>query len=172
MQRKTFIRVSALTTIGLWAGLDLFAINTVKPSIISLQEPTLHVRHGLFDLQSPASKEGGLFIQRDVFTKSGLEQVSLERMTSIEIKDKSMEAFGVLNENGFECNSTKISAIKLKKNQSYSIDLKHPSLLFAEIYNLKIDGREIKKDQGIVINQSAKIEVVSEEDQYIILYAI
>ena len=172
MDRKSFIRLTGLTTLGLMAGGNLFAsaYKMSKNQFIEIKPPNIHVRHGFFNLQVP--NENGLHVQRDIFNQNGLDGISENRMVSIKVSEEHKESFGIINKKGFKSKSKKLSAIKLKANSSKSIKVDSPCLIFSEHDDFLIDGISFSKKQAVMKHQSCTVKLTSTKDQHLILYNI
>ena len=172
MDRKSFIRLTGLTTFGLMAGDNLFAsaFKMSENKLIEIKPPNIHIRHGFFSLQVP--NENGLHIQRDIFNQNGLEEISEDRMVSIKISGEHKESFGIINKKGFKSKSKRLSAINLKANSSKSIIVDSPCLVFSEHDDFLVDGISFSKQQAIKIHQSCLVKLTSTEAQHLIIYNI
>ena len=172
MERRSFIRLAGLTTLGLMAGGNLFAsaLKMRKSEFIEIKPPNIHVRHGFFNLQVPNEK--GLQIQRDIFNQNGLEAISEDRIASIKISDKNIAHYGILNKEGFNSKSKKLTAFKIKANSSKSIKIDSPCLIFSEHDDFLMDGESISKQQAVMKHQSGMVKLTSTKDQHLIIYTI
>ena len=105
MERRNFIRLAGLTTIGLMAGGQLFAsaLRQSNHQLLTIEPPNIHVRHGFFNLQIPHNNE--LHIQRDIFNQNGFESIAKDRMASIKISDKNVKTCKMPN---IKCHKSKV----------------------------------------------------------------
>lgn len=170
MDRKSFIRLVGLTSFGLMAGSNLFAsaLKMRKNQFIEIKPPNIHVRHGFFNLQVP--NENGLHIHRDIFNQNGLEKISEDRMVSIKISEDHKEKFGIINKNGFQSKSKRLSVINLKANSSKSIKVDSSCLIFSEHDDFLVDGMPFTKQQAVKIQQPCLVKLTSKKAQYLIIY--
>ena len=131
MERRTFIKLSGLTTIGLLAGNNVLAFTEKRDyKLIPIQAPKIHIRHGNFNLQSV--NNGSFNIQRDIFTKDGSDKISTHRMVSIKIKDGKKETYGILRKSEIKNSSQQLSVIKLTPKKTSSIVVTESSVIFSE----------------------------------------
>ena len=170
MERRTFIKLSTLTSFGLIVGGNVFASVFKNEELIEIEAPNIHVRHGIFNLQ--ATNHNGLHIQRDVFNRNGLEEISEDRMVSIKISDNNKDSFCTIDKTGLHGKSRKLSAVKLKANNSRSIKIDSPSLIFSEHDDFLIDGMLILKQQAIMKKQRCVVKLRSTKDQHLVIYNI
>ncbi len=172
MERRTFIKLSGLTTFGLLAGGNLIAsaFNMKNYQLVEINLPNIHVRHGFFNLQT--ANQNRLAVQRDIFNQNGLEEISEYRMVSIKISEGHKESFGITNKNGFKSKSNRLSAIQLKANGSKSINVDSPSLIFAEFNRLTINGVLVENNQAFIQYSKKELEIKSESNQSVFIYKI
>lgn len=172
MERRSFIRLAGLTTFGLMAGGNLVAsaLKMSNHQLIEIKPPNIHVRHGFFNLQVPNEK--GLLIQRDIFNQNGLEAISEDRIASIKISDKNIAHYGIINKEGFNSKSKKLTAFKIKANSSKSIKIDSPCLIFSEYDDFLVDGESISKQQAIKKTQSGMVKLTSTKAQQLIIFNI
>jgi len=168
MERRTFVKLVGLSSAGLAVGNESLAITTHK-QVISINEPKVHVRHGLFNLQNQGLNNKDFFVQRDIFCRNGLNDISSDRISTISVKYDGKESFGIISNNVFNSKTTKIQAIRLTKNRSKHIKIKRPSLIFGEFAEFTADNAKINSDRSLLVDAS-EIKFTSKEDQYIILY--
>ncbi len=170
MERRNFIKLSGLTTFGLVAGSNLFAfgLEIKNHQLIEINRPNIHVRHGFFNLQTP--NQNKLYVQRDLFNKSGLEAISEDRMASIKIVRDNDETFGIMDHKGFKSTSKKLSAIKLKANKITFVNVDTQSLIFAEYDALRINGTIVKNDHAFCQTSKGEIGILSKINQSVFIY--
>ena len=86
MDRRKFIQLTGLTSLGMLLGVNAMAGSTAEPAIVFIGTPNVHGRHGLYCLDNPMGNNG-LTIQRDVLTQNGLDQIIDNRITTIKLID-------------------------------------------------------------------------------------
>jgi|TARA_B110000091_G_scaffold212327_1_gene258816 hypothetical protein len=170
MERSTFIKLAGLTTFGFMTVGNLFASVFKRQELIEIDTPSIHLRHGVFNLQ--ITKYDGFHIQRDIFNRNGLEKISEDRITSIKISDKDIENYVTLSKIGFNSNSKGLYAIKLKANRTSSMEINSPSLIFSEHDEFLVDGIFISKQQAVMKHQPCLVKLTSTKEQYLIIYNI
>lgn len=170
MDRRRFIRLTGLTSFAFLAGSSLMAavFNRKSASVIPIGAPSVHVRHGNFNLQM--EKPSGLHIQRDIFNKNGLPNIAEDRMVSVRISEQEKETFGVCDSTGFQSESKNLTCISLKANTPSKIDLESSSIVFAEFEEVLIDGASIKSNEAFTPGDSQIHTLISAVDQSVFVY--
>ena len=170
MKKRTFIRLSGLTSIGILAGGNLFAssFKIRNQQFINIEAPNIHVRHGFFNIQT--ANHNGLYVQRDIFNKNGLEALSDDRIVSIKISDQEIETYGISDNTGFNSKSNKLVAIKLEANKTTSIKIDTPSLIFSEHGKIELNGMSVSMNQAVIQDSSIELELLSESNQSVFIY--
>lgn len=160
-----------LSSIGLLMSNQLLATSE-EEILLSIAPPEIHVRHGMFDLQSTPPAAEKLHIQRDIFSRNGLQLAANDRMTSVKVCLHSQEILAVLSPDNFRSNSSLLSAQLLSSSRNQSLVIDQPSLLFSEYDALRINGQKILKDQGLLVSASSKIHVSSENEQFVMILSL
>ena len=172
MERRHFIALTGLSTLGLLAGSNLFAsvFKEVNHELIEIKPPTIHVRHGVFNLQT--TRHNGIKIQRDIFNRDGLSQISHRRIVSIKISDSNKETFGISEASGFRSESNKLTALKLIANKTISINIDSPSAIVSEFEEIYINTLLVNNNQAFVQYSKAETRILSNYDQSIFIYKL
>ena len=172
MERRSFIRLTSLTSIGLLAGGNLFAstFKNTNHELIEIEAPTIHVRHGSFNIQP--SNQNKINIQRDIFNANGLEQLSENRMVSIKVTNNNSSTFGVLGNKNIKSNDEKLVSIKLSQNNSKSVKVTSPSIIFSEYDEISVNGIILKKNQAYIQYVNSEISLLSKRNQAVLIYKL
>lgn len=168
MKRGTFLKITSISSLGLFLGFDVLARANASNSILSISAPTIHGRHGLYNLHNSESDE--LMIQRDVLTRNGLTDFSKERITTVTINDGKHKFFGMIGDGSFLCEADNVSVYQLKKGRSYDLEIPKNSLVFSELHPVSINGNGLSNEQAFFQKNDAKLKVISTEEQYLVVY--
>ncbi|MCI5056701.1 MAG: hypothetical protein MRY83_11375 [Flavobacteriales bacterium] len=166
MDRKKFVKITSMVSAGVVVGFDLSA--RTSHHLVDIGTPNFHVRHGLYNLQVVPERE--FFVQRDVFGREGLSEVSNERISTIRLRYGAAEVFAILDENGLTNSSDRLSVQKLSKNRTYKIDV-GSCLIFSEFERFRVDGVSVSENQAC-ITRKGSMEVASNRDQYLVIYKL
>ena len=174
MERRKFIQLLGLTSLGICTGARLLASNSFAASssyIVNIEEPKIHNRHGLFDLHSTRNHQG-IYVQRDIMARDGLGIASPNRMTTVKIKDDKLNVFGLLHKTEFTCESNNLTCLHLTADHKKSLSIQSASMIFSEHQILKVGKVFLEKNQGIIISSNQNIELVSSTNQSVFIYQL
>ena len=173
MNRKTFIKLTSLAAVGTFFGLNALAENVQHTSafIINIEKPKIHVRHGLFNLHTATFSEK-IGIQRDIFNRNGLAEISDDRMTTIKLKNGKNEVFALLQNDIFESDSPQLTAFQLQENETFFIDINAEMLIFSEFHDFYINDMKVQIEPAFLKKEQGKIKLFSKTKQYIFVYQL
>ncbi|MEM9390498.1 MAG: hypothetical protein AAGA02_08490 [Bacteroidota bacterium] len=171
MNRKKFIQLSGTASLAMLAAPSILANTSRALDVISIDQPKIHVRHGLFDLHKEVSKKGRFYIQRDILTKNGLQEASNEHITSIKIVDNKNEIFGVLNNGELSANSDVLESVRVQSNEPLTMRIRSQSLIIPEWSNLNVDDVEIGNNEALMRSEG-EVKITSKCDQHVFILRI
>lgn len=168
MNRKKFLQLTSLTTLGLFLGLDAQGSTGASGFIFSIGKPILHGRHGMFNLEGLSVKNR---IQRDVMMRDGLDVLSKDRITTVKVTYESKELFQVLDSSLSSLHEKQLFGVKVGKGNPYILA---PSMkkriVFSECADFKLNNIRLKKTEGYMLESAEKQTITSQEEQFILVY--
>lgn len=172
MDRRKFIQITGLTSLGLFLGFDALGSTSASGSIISIGEPIIHGRHGLFNL-TDTLLEKGITIQRDILTRDGIDILSKDRITTLKISHRNNEVFHVFDQHTVDLKKGNLSVMKLTKDKPYTL-MPHTEerIIFSECEDFSINHVSIKSTEGYICQSKEKQVIRSEKEQFVMVYNV